>query len=240
MRWFREHLFLLNWIDPSFWVVHLPVSYLIIRKEEEFAKKQAKLSEEEKREEGLDKGQIQYVWENVIKHRVCLWALTAMLWMIWREILELDDSQLLIFFIIAGVMISGLIVGWFTMSLKSLPDRYGFLGILITGSMFTAFMSGASILPLALIRTGHITLTIGGAILIVLLYVGTVLYDFADLLNLGLEPLQRRYFRDPRVRIMEQEALRRAQETETLHEDVRALVEVLKTLAQGERNLYWP
>lgn len=203
---------ILNWFDPSFYAVALPVRFLILRKEEELTKKRVQwwipvrhtpLAENVPDHLiGLNQDQLDYVAANVIKHRVCLWAVALFTAIFWRRILEVESSQLETFFLMGSALVGGLIVGWFAMSLKSLPDRYGDLGILITGLTFTAFIGGSMLIPVVVTKTGDAWLIGGSMVIVLLLYYGTMLYDFADLLNLGLEPLQKRYFEKPYVNVM--------------------------------------
>ena len=213
---------LLNMLDPSYMIVAIPIQKFIILKDEKLNVEQVEYLRRHPGQnlpdylEGLDEDQISYVKQNIWKHRLCLWVSAAIAMLFWRRILELDALQLSGFYMMAGALISGLIVGWFAMSLKSLPGRYGTLGILITSSMFTAFLSGSMIIPFAILQSGDGTLTIGGSLLVALLYYATLLYDFADMLNLGLEPLQTKYFKNPQVRIMGEmlDSLREVTETQ--------------------------
>lgn len=229
-----------QWFDLTYWIVKVPIGILIVRKEKQLQELQAELrkkgetlSELEKEileDEALSAGDLEYIDQNVLKHRIGFWAVAFITFAFWGDIIQLTPDKLLVVMAAAAVMATGFITGWFAMSLKSLPQRYGLLGIIITYAMFTAFMSCITLVPVVFYTVGSIRLLAGGCLVVAMAYVATFFYDFGDMLNLGLEPLQKRYFKKPEVMIIGSlvEALKTLQETN------KALIEELKALRKKQ------
>lgn len=180
----------------------MPVQLLIILKERAYKAELERLKKlgplPEDIEEALDEGTIEYVGINIIKHRIALWINALSIYFLeWDGVKEADPEQLQPLFIMAGA----LVVCWFAMTLKSLPSRYGLLGVVITFTMFVTFTTVENVLPIRMIQSGNTRLAILAVMGSVLFYYTTMLYDFADLLNIGLEPLQKKYFGNPKVTV---------------------------------------